>query len=163
TATATVTITPDTKMLHTQTTLTIAANPKGSQVQGRTLAPISLTASKTVPATGRGHQDATRATGVITFYNADSQSVTVPAGVSFPVQGVTVVTDETVTIQAAIPPSFGTGITPAHVVQVGSIGNVPARAIYTRCCGSVLVTATNTVPFSGGQDAKDYSFVQTSD
>jgi len=27
----------------------------------------------------------------------------------------------------------------------------------------VLVTATNTVPFSGGQDAKDYSFVQTSD
>jgi hypothetical protein len=164
TATATVTIIPQTKTLHTATTLTLAAHPKAGQVQGRELEPISLTASQTVPATGHGHQDATQARGVITFYNADSSPLTVPAGVSLaPSAGITVVTTERVTIQAAIPPQFGTAIAPAYVVQAGSLGNIPAGAVQTRCCGSVFVTATNTTPFSGGEDERDYSFIQSSD
>ncbi len=164
TASATVTITPQTKTLHTTTTLTLAAHPQAGQVRGRELEPVSLTASQTVAATGRGHQDATRARGVITFYNADSSPFTVPAGVSFTLSTeLTVVTTQVVTIQAAVPPQFGTAIAPAYVVQAGSIGNISAGAIQTRCCGSVFVTATNTTPFSGGEDVRNYSFIQSSD
>jgi hypothetical protein len=164
TATATVTITPRTKMLRTTTTLTLVAHPQAGQVQGRELAPVSLTADETVSATGHGHQDATRARGVITFYNADSSPFPVPAGMSFATSsGITVITTQAVTIQAAIPPQFGTAIAPAYVVQAGSIGNIPAGAVQTRCCGSVFVMATNTTPFSGGEDERDYSFIQSSD
>jgi hypothetical protein len=163
TARATVTITPKARNLYTDTAFPIAANPKAGQVQGRPLLPSSFTKSITVPATGHSHDDATNATGVLTFYNADSQSYTISAGTSFTVQGVTVVTDTPVTIQAAVPPSFGTGITQAHTVQAGAIGNIAAHTIDTRCCGSQFVTATNTSAFSGGQDARSYSFIQTSD
>lgn len=160
---ATVTITPQVKNLHTAGTLTIAAHPRPGQVQGRELQAISLTASLTVPATGHAHADATRAQGVVTFYNADSQAYTIPAGVSFSVHGLTIVTETSVTVQAAIPPAFGIAIASAHAIQAGAAGNIPAHAISTRCCGSAFLTATNTTAFSGGQDAKDYRFVQTSD
>ena len=163
TASATVTIIPQAKSLHKDVTLTIAQNPKPGQVQGRELQAISLTKSMTVPATGHAHEDATRAQGIITFYNANSQSYTIPAGVSFSVQGVTIVTDASVTVQAAIPPSFGIAIASAHAVQAGVAGNIVAHALSTRCCGSSFLTATNTSAFSGGQDAKDYSYIQTSD
>lgn len=174
-ATATITITPKVKSLHTDTTFTIAANPKagfipirgqvlaGGQIQGRSLVASSFTRSITVPATGHAHNDATAATGVLTFYNADSQGYTIPTGTSFTVQGLVVVTDNTVTIQAVVPPMLGTAYASAHVIQVGTVGNLPAHSIYTRCCGSAFLTATNTSPFRGGQDAKDYSYIQSSD
>jgi hypothetical protein len=163
TASATITITPKARSLHSDATFTIAASPKAGQVQGRPLVASSFSNSKSVPATGHAHDDATSAAGILTFYNADSQSYTIPVGTSFMVQGVTVVTDTTVTVQAAVPPSFGTGITQAHVIQVGTVGNIAAHAINTRCCGSQFVTATNTSAFSGGQDARSYSFIQTGD
>ena len=164
TASATITITPKARSLHTNTTFTITANPKAGQVQGRPLGAISFTVSKTVPATGYAHNDATSATGVITFYNADSQSYTIPGGVTFTTQsGQTIVTDNAITVQAAVLPEVGIAITAAHVIQVGSMGNITAHAIYTRCCGSAFLTATNTTPFSGGQDARSYSFIQSSD
>jgi hypothetical protein len=163
TATATITITPKARSLHTDTTFPIATHPKAGQVQGRPLVASSFTKSIIVPATGHGHDDATASQGVITFYNADTQSSTISAGTSFSVQGVTVVTDTTVTVQAAVPPSFGTGVTAAHVIQAGAEGNIPAHTIDTRCCGSPFVIATNTTPFTGGQDARSYSFIQISD
>jgi hypothetical protein len=113
-ATATVIITPKTQTLHLTTTLAITRHPKGNQVQGRELKPISVTVTQTVHATGHGHQDAIRATGVMTFYNADSSPFTVAAGVSFTLStGITIVTTQSVTIQAAVPPQFGTAIAPA--------------------------------------------------
>jgi hypothetical protein len=166
TASATITITPDAQTLQKTATLTIAAHPNGAsaQVQGRELAPFSLAASKTVAATGHAHQDATQASGVITLYNSDSQPITIPAGVAFTASnGATIVTEQPVTIQAAVLPAIGTAITPAHVVQAGSFGNISAHTVYTRCCGSVFVTATNTTPFSGGQDERDYTYIQQSD
>lgn len=163
TASATVTITPKARSLHRDVTVAITAKPKAGQVQGRPLETSSFTMSKTVPATGHAHDDATQAAGVLTFYNADLQSYTVAAGTSFTVQGVTVVTDHMVTVQAAVLPEVGLAITAAHVIQAGSMGNIPSHAIYTRCCGSEFITATNTIPFSGGQDARSYSFIQSSD
>ena len=164
TASATVTITPKAKTLHAETTLTVAASPKAGQEQGRELESNSLTKSKTVPATGRAHDDARAATGVITFYNGDVNPLTIPVGVSFTLSNqLTIVTTASVTVQAAIDPLKGEGNAPAQAVEAGAIGNIPAHAIDTRCCGSVFLTATNTSPFSGGQDARTYSFIQTSD
>ncbi len=163
TATATITITPLSKTLHLEKTLAITANPKPGEVQGRLLQSISLIKSQTIAATGHGHQDATTATGVITFYNSDSNPITIPASITFTVNGIAIVTDNPVTVQAAVPPLFGQAIAAAHVLQAGSIGNIPARAIDTKCCGSVFVTATNIQAFTGGQDAREYSFVESSD
>lgn len=164
TASADITITPLTRSLHKDVTLTIASSPRTGEIQGRSLAGMSLTKSETVAATGHGHDDARAAAGVITFYNSDSTPLTIPAGVTFTTQnGATIVTDNAVTVQAAVLPEVGSAITPAHVLQAGSIGNIPARTIYTRCCGSVFVTATNNTPFNGGQDARDYTYIQTSD
>ncbi len=162
-ASADVTITPLARTLHKEATLTIATHPKTGQVQGRSLESISLTKSKTVQATGHGHDDATEAAGIITFYNGDTQPYTIPAGVSFSVNGATIVTDETVTVQAAVDPLKGIAIAPAHVLQLGTIGNIPAHSIDTRCCGSPFLTAANVMSFGGGQDARDYSYVQSSD
>ena len=144
--------------------MTVAASPKAGQEQGRELESNSLTKSKTVPATGRAHDDARAATGVITFYNGDVNPLTIPVGVSFTLSNqLTIVTTASVTVQAAIDPLKGEGNAPAQAVEAGAIGNIPAHAIDTRCCGSVFLTATNTSPFSGGQDARTYSFIQTSD
>src|SRR6266487_762758 len=103
TAQATITIIPKERTLHTDTTFPIAQSPIAGQVQGRQLQAISLTRSKTVPATGHGHDDATAAAGVLTFYNTDATTYTVPAGVTFTTQsGQTIVTDNVVTVQAAV-------------------------------------------------------------
>ena len=164
TATATVTITPKARGLHTDTTLTIATHPKAGQVQGRPLEGMSFTKTKTVPATGHAHDDATSAAGVLTFYNADSQGYTIPAGETFTTpNGQTAVTDTTVTVQAAVLPEVGIAISAAHVIQAGRNGNIAAHTIDTRCCGSEFITATNTSAFSGGMDARTYSFIQSSD
>jgi hypothetical protein len=162
--TATVTLIPDVRNLHTDATFTIAESPKAGQVQGRPLETVRFTASKTVPATGHAHDDAMRATGVITFYNTGDQPYTIPAGETFTApDGATIVTNSAVTVQAAILPEAGSAIVLAHLVQAGSIGNITAHSLYTRCCGSEFITATNTAPFTGGQDARDYSYVQNSD
>jgi hypothetical protein len=163
TATADVTIVPTANTIHKEVTLPIATTPNAKGVQGRILESVSLSNSTVVSATGHAHEDAVRATGVITVYNADSQSYTIPAGVTFQVNGVDIVTDASVTVQAAIPPSFGVAIAPAHAIEPGITGNIPARSIYTRCCGSPFLTATNVTPFTGGRDARDYSYVQSSD
>ncbi len=163
-AQATITIVPKERTLHTDTTVPIAVSPKAGQVQGRPLAALSFTGSTTVPATGHAHDDATAATGILTFYNTDSQSYTIPAGVTFTTQsGQTIVTDTAVIVQAAVLPEAGSAIASAHVIQAGSAGNIAAHTIDTRCCGSQFITATNTTPFSGGQDARSYSFIQSSD
>jgi len=52
----------------------------GSLQLGRVLNPITLSQSQTAPTTGHGHQSAQQATGYITFYNGQLQSVFVPAG-----------------------------------------------------------------------------------
>ncbi len=164
TASADVTITPLTRSLHKEVTLTITASPHAGEVQGRSLAGMSLTKRTTVPATGHGHDNALQAQGVITFYNGDVNPITIPAGVSFTLSNqLTIVTTASATVQAAVDPLKGEANAPAQAVEAGTIGNIPAHAIENRCCGSVFVTATNTTPFRGGQDARDYTYIQPSD
>src|SRR5713226_9136409 len=61
----------------------------------RTLAPVTLTRSLTIPTTGTGHQDARAATGTLTFYNGLLTSQTVPIGTVFTgADGIQVSTDQ---------------------------------------------------------------------
>src|SRR2546421_4803934 len=75
-------------LLLTETT-TIIIVPKSyrftqhlalSTVQSRIFPPLTLTQSKTVQATGKGHQPATQAHGVVTFYNTLPQEQTILVG-----------------------------------------------------------------------------------
>src|SRR5438552_1598937 len=49
----------------------------------RTLAPVTLTKSAKTPTTGKGHQDATTATGTLTLYNGLFTQQTIPIGTVF--------------------------------------------------------------------------------
>ena len=101
---ATVTIIPISTQITTARTVTTVssnANAAQQQVPGRLLDMITLSQAKTVPATGRGHQQAQAAHGFITFYNALPAPQTIPAGELLTgADGVGVVTLQ----DAVIPP-----------------------------------------------------------
>ncbi|MDQ2902618.1 MAG: baseplate J/gp47 family protein [Chloroflexota bacterium] len=151
TPTVTVTITPTVQNITLHST-----------APGKRLHPVTLRENETVPATGHGHQDATRATGTLTFYNAAFTPRTVAAGTVFTGNdGVQVVTDSTVTIAANNPPSDGIAQVPAHAVQTGAQTNIPLLDI-----NGVFVDglyAKNRTAFAGGQDARDYKVITQAD
>src|SRR6266566_7839603 len=133
------------------------------KVQGRELPPLTLMQSTTAPATGKRHQDASRAAGTITFYNGLLTSQTIPAGTIFTDhRGVQIITDQAAVIPAGNPPSYGQVSVPAHAVFAGPQGNIPAYAITTACCATSVV-AKNTGAFSGGAAAREYLVVTRTD
>src|SRR5713226_3566857 len=74
---ATITITPKAETLVTTATLPIVS------LQGRVLPVLTLTQSQTTQATGKGHQDARAAAGILTFYNGLFTSEYVSIGTVF--------------------------------------------------------------------------------
>jgi len=137
----------------------------GTLQLGRVIAPITLTQSQIVPTTGKGHQDAKQATGSITFYNGQFQSVTVPAGTTVTGRdGVQIIADQTASIPAASPnpPLFGQVTVLAHATNPGSRGNIAAFDINQICCATSILVK-NTAAFHGGQDARDFQTVTKHD
>jgi hypothetical protein len=135
------------------------------QVQTRTIPPITLSESQTVPTTGKGHQDARSANGYITFYNGEFQSVTIPAGKAFTgSSGVPVITDQIATIPAANinPPTFGQVTVPAHAIHPGQSGNIAAFDINSPCCFASVI-AKNPEHFTRGQDERNFQTVAKAD
>lgn len=167
TPTVTITLVPAARHLTITAMITAKPGPPGAgHLQGRLLSPLTLTQTKTVPATGKGHQDAQYAMGTITFYNGLFSSQTVSSGTSLTgTDGIQVVIDQVAVIPAALatsPPTYGQVTVPAHVVEPGSQGNVSARDINQACClPSVL--AQNTIAFQGGQNARDFTYVTRAD
>jgi hypothetical protein len=154
TPSATVTIIPVERTITTTTAI---------QVQARAVAPLTLSQSATIPATGKQHQNATRAAGTITFYNGLLTSQTVAAGTMLTGRdGVQIVTDQPATIPAANPPLEGHITVSAHAFTTGASGNIPAFDINQACC-AISVLAKNTTAFTGGQSARGYSVVTKSD
>jgi hypothetical protein len=154
TLTATVTILPVEKNVSLITTM---------QVHGRQLPTLTLSQSQTVPATGKQHQDATRAKGEITFYNGLLTAQTLAAGILFTgSDGVHIVTDQPASIPAANPPMEGQVTVSAHAVRVGASGNIPAYDINQACCAT-SVLAKNTAAFTGGAEARDVLVVTRTD
>ncbi len=112
--TATVTIIPIERSMTATTAI---------QVYGRQLPALTLSQSINVPATGTMHQNATRASGTITFYNGLLTSQTIAAGTILTgSDGVQIETDQPATIPAADPPVEGQITVSAHAVSVGASG-----------------------------------------
>ncbi len=132
----------------------------------RTLAPVMITRSATIPTTGHGHQDARAASGSLTFYNGLFTAQTVPIGTEFVASnGVKVATDATLTIPASdpttTPPQLGYATVASSAVGAGAVGNIAAYAINGTFGNGISVK--NTSPFQHGQDARDYTAVAKSD
>ncbi len=154
TETATITILPKSYHLTTQLTL--------SNVQSRIFPSVTLTQTKTVPATGKVHQDATAATGTITLYNAATQEQTIDAGTLFiGSDGAHIVIDQIAYIPGATPPLEGQTTVPAHAVNKGAAGNIHAGDISGVCCRENIFAYNSA--FSGGQDERNYTTVRQAD
>jgi hypothetical protein len=160
-------------MSFTPPTVTITIIAKSQQLSvngtlqlGRMINAITLSQSQTAPTTGRGHQDARAATGFITFYNGQLQSVTVPAGTMLTGDsGIEIVTDQNAYIPAerqTIPPTLGQTTISAHTVLPGIRGNIPPGDINQSCCAA-SVLAQNTAQFHGGQDERNFQTVTQAD
>jgi len=167
TATATITLIPITKQVSvTASLIVVPGTPTSGQIPARFLPVFTLTQSQTLPTTGHGHQDAKHATGTLTFYNSQFQTVTIPAGTALTgASGIEIVTDQDATIPAesqTIPPTLGQTTVSAHALVPGAKGNIPTGDINQQCCAPSLL-AQNTSAFHGGQDERSFQTVAKSD
>ncbi len=140
------------------------ANAAKRQVALRQLTFSPPKVSKLLTATGVGHIAPKPAVGQLTFYNGSAQdywvgSTTAIAGP----HGVSVVPDHPVHIPAAHAPTEGSITVNAHAITAGAGGNMVAGAMNETCCASGSFITVVSSPFTGGQDAKDYTFLQQSD
>lgn len=165
----TVTITPaskDLKNTYTISAVTSTPNPSQQQVEARQLSSSSPVQSMTVTATGTGQLPGIQAIGNLTFFNANPQLETVPAGtVLTDASGVQIVTDGAGLIPATTkPPTEGSVTVAAHAVSAGTTGNIPTHDFNNvPCCNIAGVSVQNTAAFAGGQDGSNYTLVQQSD
>jgi hypothetical protein len=165
---ATVTITPDSKVIGNS--YVIVAIPNGvpnadqHQIAARTLS-SQQTQTGTVTGTGHNQVPATTAKGTLTFLNGSfASSFTVGTNTPIPAGGISVYLDAPAVIPAATTAGFGSVTVPAHAATAGAAGNIAVQTISGTCCvagGSIQVHNGNA--FTGGQDAKDYHFVQQGD
>jgi hypothetical protein len=138
-----------------------------NEVQGRVLPSLTLSQSQTFAATGKGHQDARYATGQLTFYNGQLQSVAVSTGTVFTGRdGVQIAITRGAVIPAAdtstSPPTFGQVTVSAQVVRAGASGNIQAFDVSGSCCAASVIVK-NLAPFADGQDARDFTYVTKGD
>ncbi len=138
------------------------ADPAKQQIPGRMLPAVTMSQARTVLTTGTAHQDAHAARGRITFYNAATYPQTVPAGeLLMGADGVQLVTDDSVSIPAAVFPTFGQARVAAHTTITGPRGNIRAGDVYGPCC-RLNLSAVNGA-FQGGQDTRIYQTVTQQD
>jgi hypothetical protein len=136
-------------------------------LQTRMLAPVTLTKTETAPTTGHGHQDARTATGHITLYNGQLQSVTIACGTLLTGRdGIHIAITQDAVIPAADPttnpPTFGQVSVSAQAVQTGADGNIPAFDLNGSCCAASVIVK-NLAPFTNGRDARDFQTVAQAD
>lgn len=165
TMSATVTIVPVTRQITTTNTLTVVTGqqtPGAQQIPGSLLSSVTMSQEQPVPTTGKGHQDATQAHGLVTFYNAaPSQQVVAAGTLLMGADGIQIVTDQDAIIPAVNYPTLGQASVPAHAVIAGPGGNVRAGDVYGPCC-RLNISAVSSA-FSGGQLARDYQMVTQQD
>jgi hypothetical protein len=142
-------------------TLQASTNPISGQIGARFLS-SSLSQNKTVAATGAGNIQGKSSHGNLTFFNGNFQAKTVGAGtVITGKSGVSVVTEQDANIPAAVVGQQGKTVVPAHAVNAGANGNIPAGDISKACCQTNVAVQNGT--FTGGVDAQTFTFVQQSD
>ncbi|GCE12955.1 serine/threonine protein kinase [Tengunoibacter tsumagoiensis] len=164
----TITLTPASQTIQQSYLLTAQANPnpQKNQLAGRTLTASSSSQPQTIKASGHKQTPGVAAKGTLTFLNGSFTNIqTVPAGTIFiGKDGVQVTNDTDAKIPQGNPPNTGFVSVPAHSLSSGIKGNIIALDISQICCNTDnSVFVKNTSPFTGGQDPKDYQFVQQGD
>ncbi|GAC1386646.1 MAG: hypothetical protein NVSMB33_16180 [Ktedonobacteraceae bacterium] len=154
--TATISITAQNKSLHD--TYLLTASPQAQKPDGTTrIIPdrfVQETASgnRSTQTTGTKVIVGLQATGTVLFTNSSAEVVSVPAGVTFTTTGgVQIQTTQSVDVP---PRQHGqNGIIPASAsaVPAGTVGNIAAYSLSTKCCSGLIVTNINS--FAGGVDA----------
>jgi hypothetical protein len=129
--------------------------------------------SQTVNATGQGTTPGTQSTGMLRVENHDTANpLTIKAGTILPNQASPAIHMQ-IDQDVSLPPTGYTDVS-AHVVEVGTIGNLPSRCcgsgpeFKNQCdssnnCGPPSWDIFNSTPFTGGTDAQTYTVVQQSD
>ena len=167
---ATVAITPMKKTLSQSYQIAVSSgSATANTIQGHTVSFTSQKLTQTVAATGKGHHNATQATGSLTVSNIhlDNPADNLVGPSTLQSQsGVSITTEGNITV------SEGATVTvPAQADQTGSGGNISAYdlnfpgEIVDAITKAQIGTATITNPqaFSGGTDAYDFIFVQQTD
>jgi hypothetical protein len=158
TPTATVTITPKSKLVADNfviTAVTGTPDPKSRQVQARILmSPPSPAQSATAGATGS--IPGTQATGTLTFINTGGSPITISGGTLTGKSGVPVSFNGPITVPGGSISVLGT----ADIV--GARGNIPALDIFQSCCASGILVR-NFGPFTGGRDPVPNSVITQKD
>lgn len=78
---------------------------------------------------------------------------------------VSVITDAQAIIPPAAqttPPTYGQTSVAAHALVAGTTGNIAAGDINELCCVTSVI-AQNPYPFTGGRDARDYTYLTQQD
>jgi hypothetical protein len=157
TITATVTITPDSKVESNTFQIigvTGTPNPNMREVPARIISATSSKQSKTVTSTGS--IPGARATGALTFLNSGSTK-TFNSVILRGASGVPVTFNGPITVSAL--PGFLT--VTGYAVNIGSAGNIGALDISGPCCAAGITVKNGA--FGGGQDPQPNSVVQQSD
>ena len=157
TATATVTITPDSTNkanIYQILGVTSTPNPIMREVSARIISTTSPPQSKTVQSTGS--IQGTRATGALTFLNSGSTK-TFGSIILRGSSGVPVTFNGPLTVNAL--PGFLT--VTGFAVNVGSAGNIGALDITGPCCAAGITVKNGD--FGGGHNPQPNSVVQQSD
>jgi len=165
---AAITITPNSKVEQDSYVIQAVTSDVDStkrQVSLRQLTFSPQKQSRSVTATGLSHIAATAAAGQLTFYNGSTQDYWVGSTTAIPgPNGVSVAPDSPpVDIPGSHPPTDGTITVNAHATTAGANGNMAAGAISGNCCASGGFITVVSSAFTGGQDRKDYTFLQQSD
>jgi hypothetical protein len=168
---ATITITPMKQQLTRNYSFgVVTGKPAAFDVQGRLISITSQHISKTVPATGKGHHNATQARGTLVFsqihyFNPSRSDLFYGTTASY-TNGTQITTENVVHA-----PEGSTMSMSAHITQAGSAGNIPAYYVNEPTTiiniGTKVQIGTaytsNPAPFTGGTDARDFTSVQQSD
>ncbi|HLX57605.1 MAG TPA: hypothetical protein VKR83_11310 [Ktedonobacteraceae bacterium] len=158
TVTATVTITPDSKLVSDNfviTAVTGTPNQSARQVQASILSDTTPPSSASANATGS--IPGARASGSLQFINLNTNPVTVPGGILIGADGVQVSFNGPLYIPVA--GTFTTGT----AVNIGTSGNIRAFDINGACCGSSNIRVRNLAAFAGGQNSVPNSVITQND
>ncbi len=163
---ATVTITPQSKLFaESYRFLAVGGkpDPTQSQVYDHKVSSTSAPQAQTEEATGIAHTSGKQARGMLAFYNGASTQKIIQAGTHCTTSnGVVLVTDDLITLEAANPPTFfGEGTVNAHALMIGTSGNI--AALSSCSINDNTVTARSSGAFQGGQAPQTYSVVAASD
>ena len=146
-------------ILSTETTVTAHTS---ISVPAHQFTPLTFSQSQTIPTTGSTHQNATQATGYVTFYNSLTQAQDIPAGtLLIGADNEQVTTNTNAYVPAGNLQTNGHVTVSATAINYGEEGNIRPGDIFGPCCRAFIQVINGQ--FSGGQNERNYQSVAKAD